>query len=130
MSWWSTMLLYISNYQIPTIAIYQASIVSDVNVHCIVVISSLCCMCHGEVLSHPLPCASGGTPLWQKNKWKKSLSLFTCFSLIKKKFPFLSFVFFHFFNFFFLVFFKDYLFLGCLITTLLFFSRTFKRFQH
>jgi len=44
-----------------TIAIYQASIVSDVNVHCIVAIGSLCCMCHGDLLSHPLPYANGGT---------------------------------------------------------------------
>ncbi len=47
-----------------TIAIYWVSIVSDVNVHCIVIVGLLCWMCHGEVLPHPLPCASGGTPLW------------------------------------------------------------------
>jgi len=55
------MLLYASNYQKPTITIYQASIINDVNVHSIVVAGSLCCMCHGEVLPHPLPCANGGT---------------------------------------------------------------------
>jgi hypothetical protein len=55
------MLLYTSNYQIPTIAIYQAFIVSDVNVHCIVAIGLLCLMCHGDLLAHPLLYANGGT---------------------------------------------------------------------
>jgi hypothetical protein len=58
------MLLYTSNYQIPTIAIYWVSIVSDVNIHDIVTAGLLCYMRHGEVLPHPLPCAIGGTPLW------------------------------------------------------------------
>ncbi len=57
------MLLYVSNYQIPTITIYQAYVIGDVNIHFIIVVGLLCCMCHGEVLPHLLPCVSRGTPL-------------------------------------------------------------------
>jgi hypothetical protein len=60
---------------------------------CIVAIGSLCCMCHGEVLPYPLPCASGGTPLWLETKAKKKKNCqFICF-LIFKNSQIFSFVF-------------------------------------
>jgi hypothetical protein len=42
-------------------------------VYHIVAFGSLCCMCHDDVLPHPLPCASGGTCLRLKTKGKKKI---------------------------------------------------------
>jgi len=59
-------------------------------------------MCHGEVLLHPLPCASGGTYLTFETKGKEKLNL-SGFLFFNKEvffppfFPLFSFVLYSFF---------------------------------
>jgi hypothetical protein len=76
---------------------------------------SLCYMCHGEVLCPPITLCKGWSSIAIKNKEKKevNISIFFCF---------------HFFNIFYFKKFLKRFFFGCLITFFLFFScRNFQK---
>ncbi len=120
------MLLYTSNYQIPPspftkplLLVMLMFIALLLLVHCVV-----CAM----VIYSPTHCLMQMVELYNKKTNGKEIEIICFFFLIKKHSHFVSFFFFIFL--FKQKYFKDYLFLGCLITTLLLFLGTFKRFQH